>query len=298
MGKITRASILSCVTALAAAGSAHAAPPIAYGLVNGTRADLYLSNPDGSGKVLLYSTANKTTIGMLDINPAANQLAIVESGANPLKIIDYNAAGVRTNVTSVPDSCQIKGVDFHPTNGSLLVSELCSATGTLQVRRWTSSGFDTAPLATFGSTQDNAIGHARWLGDGTGFLIGLMHVDGNTISRRIDRYMLDALSAPVTVVELSSNPLYDFDTARCTGSFTGPCWALIYDDGSGNIHKLHFDSMSTTVDWVKPGASPHFSPDNSQILYRLQSKTNWLLKVDSSTLVSKGDVTPGIDWRP
>ncbi|HVU30899.1 MAG TPA: hypothetical protein VHE36_10920, partial [Sphingomicrobium sp.] len=61
--------------------------------------------------------------------------------------------------------------------------------------------------------------------------------------------------------------------------------------------KLHFDSMSTIEDWVKPGATPHFSPDNSQTLYRLQVKTNMLLKVDDFSVVSKGDVG-AIDWRP
>lgn len=275
-----------------------AAPPIAYGLVNGTKMDLYLTNPDGTGKVLLYSTANKVNIGMVDMDPGANRLALVQSDFSGFKVIEYSSAGVRTNVISVPDPCQVRGIDFHPTDGSLLVSETCVADGIVQVRRWTQSGFDSAPLATFGSPQLNGVGHVRWLGDGSGFLVGYLHDNGGSLTRRIDRYMLNALSSPVTVIELSTNPLYDFDTARCTGSSAGPCWALVYDDGNGTIHKLHFDSMSTIEDWVKPGATPHFSPDNSQTLYRLQVRPSMLLKVDNLSVVSKGNVGPGIDWHP
>jgi hypothetical protein len=56
--------------------------------------------------------------------------------------------------------------------------------------------------------------------------------------------------------------------------------------------------MSTYDDGAQAGSTAHYSPNNSQLLYRLQSKTNWLLKVDSTALVSKGTVGPGIDWRP
>jgi hypothetical protein len=297
-----RAQLFTALVASAslalAISPAHAAPPIAYGLVNGTKMDLYLTNPNASGKVLLYSTDKKVNIGMVDMDPSANRLALVQSDFSGFKVIDYSSAGVRTNVTSVSDACQIHGIDFHPTDGSLLLSESCTGQGIVQVRRWTQSGFDSAPLATFGSPQLNGVGHVRWLGDGSGFLVGYLHDNGDgSLTRRIDRYMLNALSSPVTVIELATNPLYDFDTARCTGSFTGPCWALVYDDGNGKIHKLHFDSMSTIEDWVKPGATPHFSPDNSQTLYRLQVKTNMLLKVDDFSVVSKGDVG-AIDWRP
>lgn len=293
------AALLVGASLALAAAPAQAAPPIAYGLVNGTKMDLYLTNPDGSGKVLLYSTPNKVNIGMVDIDPSANRLALVESDFKGFKVIDYTSAGVRTNIASVSDACQINGIDFHPTNGSLLVSETCATGDFSQVRQWTQSGFDSAPLVTFGSTQIEGPGHVRWLGDGSGFVIGFLHDNGGgSLSRRYDRYMLNALSAPVTVIEVSTNPFYDFDTARCTGSSAGPCWALIYDDGNGKIHKLHFDSMSTIEDWVKPGAAPHFSSDNSQTVYRLQVKTNMLLKVDDFSVVSKGDVGPGIDWRP
>jgi hypothetical protein len=277
---------------------AHAAPPIAYPLVssNGNQ-DLYLVNPDGSGKVLLYS-AGKVGIGMLDMNAAANQLAIVETGFKGFKIINYSSAGVRQSINPVSDTCTISGIDFHPTDGSLLVGEYCSSEDMLQIRRWTSAGFDAAPMVTFGSGQNQAIGHVRWLGDGSGFLVNYLYSDGTTLHRRIDRYMMGTLGAPVTVTSVPPSANADFDTARCGGTTTGPCWALAYDDGTGHIHRLHFDSMGAMEDSVQTGSTPHFSPSNSQLLYRLQSRPNFLLKVDDFSLVAKGNVGPGIDWRP
>src|SRR5437763_48983 len=120
MGRITAVSMSIAAAALSAASLATAtpaiaAPPIAYPFVNssGTQ-DRYLVNSDGSGKVLLYSPG-KVSIRMVDMNPAANQLAIVESDFGGFKIINYSSAGVRQSVTPVSDECTISGIDFHPT---------------------------------------------------------------------------------------------------------------------------------------------------------------------------------------
>jgi len=304
MGKITKASMLFSAAGLLAGASlfsaapASAAPPIAYPFVsNNGNQDLYLVNPDGSGKVLLYSPG-KVAIFFVDMNPAANQLAVVDKSlSSGFKIISFNSAGVRQSVTPVSDPCTISGIDFHPTDSSLLVAEYCPSQDMLQVRRWTSAGFDSAPVVTFGSGQNQAIGHVRWLGDGSGFLINYLYSDGTGLHRRIDRYMIGNLGSPVTVTSIPSSANADFDTARCTQTSSGPCWAFAYDEGNGRIHKVHFDSMSAYEDSVQAGSTPHFSPDNSQLLYRLQNKPNFLLKVDNFSLVAKGNVGPGIDWR-
>ena len=56
--------------------------------------------------------------------------------------------------------------------------------------------------------------------------------------------------------------------------------------------------MSTYDDGVvQAGRDGHYSPDNSQILYRQQSKTSTVLKIGNQVLVSKGDVG-GNDCRP
>lgn len=278
---------------------AFAAPPIAYTMANNTKSvDLFLVNPDGTGKVRLYTTAKGGSIHLLDMNPIANQLAIVESTSqHVVKVINYSAAGVAGTITTFNDPCFISGIDFHPTNGSLLVSHWCPTTDTLEVRQWSNGAFDSQPLATFGSGQTNAIGQAHWLGDGSGFLIFFAHPEGTGQQRQIDRYMLGTSSAPVTVVVLPRSAVGEFDTARCTASSTGPCWAMVYDDGANQVHKVHFDAMSTTEDSVQAGASPHYSPNNSQLLYRLQTHAGYYLKVDNFTLVSKAAVYAPLDWH-
>jgi len=283
---------------LLAAAPAHAAPPIAYTMANNQKSvDLFLVNPDGTGKIKLYTTAKGANIRLLDMNPNANQLAILESSSQHLvKIIDYDSAGVAGTITILNDPCLISGIDFHPTDGSLLVSHWCQSTDTLEVRQWSNEAFDSQPLATFG-TSSNAIGQVHWLGDASGFLIYFAHPEGTTQQRQIDRYMIGTMSAPVTVVVLPRSAVGEFDTARCTTSSTGPCWAMAYDDGAGQVHKVHFDAMSTTEDSVQAGSSPHYSPDNSQLLYRLQTHAGYYLKVDNFTLVSKAAVYAPLDWH-
>ena len=130
-GIFRTSSILLASASLCAASSAVAAtsggPQIAYSLLSGYTQSIYLTNSDGSGKVKLYTTANKANIGDIDIRPGGNQLAITESsiagGQGVLKIINYTDAGVRGTVTTVSmPGCTAIGIDYHPSDGSLLVS--------------------------------------------------------------------------------------------------------------------------------------------------------------------------------
>ena len=281
-----------------ATGPAYAAPPIAYTMANNSKGvDLFLVNPDGSGKVKLYSTPN--SIRLLDMNPLANQVAIVDN-ANPqvVKFINYSAAGIPGAITTFNDSCQIVGMDFHPTNGSLLISHYCSSTGLQEVRQLVNGALESQPLETFGTSQTDAIGKVHWLGDGSGFLLYYAHPAGTTQQRQIDWYTIGMSSAPVTVVVLPRSAVGEFDTARCTSPSTVPCHAMVYDDGANQVHRVHFDAMSTTEDSMQAGASPHYSPSNSQLLYRLQSHAGYALKVDNLSLISKASIYAPLDWHP
>src|SRR5947209_20046810 len=124
MDLFIRASIMSsAAVALAAASPALAVAggaAIAYVVSSGTANDLYLSDPDGTGKVKLYSSGNKVGIIQVDIRPGGNQLAIIEQsvagGLGTLKIINYSDSGVRQSVTTVDSgpSCYVNGIDYHP----------------------------------------------------------------------------------------------------------------------------------------------------------------------------------------
>ncbi len=275
--------------------AASAAPTIAYTNSTGGNADLYLINPNGIGKVLLYSSPNKSNIGLVDMDPTANRLVITESGSKGFKIIAYNDAGVRQSVTSVnPDDCFVQGIDFHPTDGSLIVSRYCQASSVLEVRRYTSGGYDTSALFNAGDPQTNAIDTVRWLGDGSGFLLkyGSVATGGH-----IQRHSLTNPSAPVDVW---FNPDFTkgyqtFDVARCAPSVA--CSKLVASDGQ-NLFQIDFDSSGGSAPvLLRVGVDGHYSPNNSQLLYRIPAKGGQQLMIDSATLVSK--VSAGAkDWRP
>jgi len=274
---------------------AVAAPTIAYSNTAGSNADLYLINPNGSGKVLLYSSPNKSNIGLIDMDPTSNRLVITESSSKGFKIITYNAAGVRQSVTSVnPDGCFVEGIDFHPSDGSLLVSRYCQVTGVLEVRRYTSSGYDSFALYNAGDPQTDAIGTVRWIGDGSGFLLQHANVDSGG---HIQRHTLSSPSAPVDVWYNSdyTKGYQTFDVARCPSSTD--CTKLVASDGQ-NLYEVNFDNFGgTTPVLLRAGNDGHYSPDNSQMLYRIPAKGGQQLMIESTTLVSK--VSAGAkDWRP
>jgi len=287
--------ILLASASLAFPAMAAAAPPIAYTNAAGSNVDLYLINPNGSGKVLLYSSPNKSNIGIVDMDPASNRLVITESASKGFKIITYNAAGVRQSVTAVnPDNCFVQGIDFHPTDGSLIVSRYCQATNVIEVRRWTSAGYDAAALFNAGDPQTSAISVVRWLGDGSSFLLYYGNV---TTGGHIQRHSLSNPSAPVDVW---CNPDYTkgfqtFDVARCSASVD--CSKLVATDRL-NLYEIDFDDFGGSDPvLLRAGNDGHYSPDNSQMLYLLPARSGQQLMVDSTTLVSKLSTGPK-DWRP
>ena len=232
---------------------------------------------------------------MIDIDPTSNRLVITESSSKGLKLITYNDAGVRQSVTSVnPDGCFVQGIDFHPTDGSLLVSRYCQATSVLEVRRYTSAGYDSSALYNAGDPQTDAIGTVRWIGDGSGFL--LQH--GNVSSGgHIQRHNLSNPSAPVDVWFNSdfTKGYQSFDVARCPSSID--CTKLVASDGQ-NLYEVNFDDFGGSAPvLLRAGNDGHYSPNNSQILYRIAAKSGQQLMIDSTTLVSK--ISAGAkDWRP
>jgi len=307
MGKITKASMLFCASALFAAGSPAGAvpggPPIAYAVNSGSTSDVYLSNADGSGKVKVYSTSSKHNLWQIDMRAGGNQLALVENVNPPsiygtIKIISYSDTGVVSNVTSVdPGNCQVLGIDYHPTDGSLLVSRYCNQASIIEVRRLVNGVYDGSPIITLNNDGNSAAGYVRWLGDGSGFLWSFGTVSGGA---GIQRHMLSNPYAPVTVYHTGSLSLPSwFDVARCAGALDSSCSKILVTTREGVLHLVTFDSFGGTDQGVlhSPNATDgHYSPDNSRILWRYQTHSGYQLMIDASVFLSKGG-TGVKDWR-
>lgn len=310
MGKLTKTWMLFCAAALFASASPAAAatpggPPIAYAVNSANAFAVTLTNPDGSGKANVYTTASKTTITEVDVRPDGNQMAILETsiaaGQGVLKIVNYSDAGVRTGVTTVDrGGCMILGVDYHPTNGTLLVSRYCNGAAIQEVRVYdpASNSWATDPLVQVtNGNPDKAAGMVRWLGDGSGFL---WVVSDTSIGGRIQRHNLSNPYAPVTLYSTGSldQPQW-FDVAHCSGSLDSSCSKMLVTVPSGVIHLVTFDDFGGTDQGaIFPinSTDGHYSPDNAHILWRLQTKGGTQLKIDNNVFVSKGTIG-GKDWR-
>lgn len=293
-GAIAGLLLVSSATTAMAGG-----PPIAYAKESGYTFELFLTNPDGTGTVKLYTSPNKVSISHVDIRPGGNQLAIVESsGGGVLKIIHYSDTGVVSSVATVANpGCVIRGIDYHPTNGSLLVSRHCNQATIKEYRLYSNGAYESAALLT---ASDVYTAFGRWLGDGSGFLwaAGSPNSGGE-----IRRSSLSSSSAWSTVWRTGtmSTPGW-FDVARCsTGVLNAGCSKFLVTDETGGIHRVRFDDFGGTDEGIifTNAADGHFSPNNSEILYRLQTKSTYQLLIagpNPRTLVSRGRLL-GKDWR-
>jgi len=299
MGLFIRASILSSgALVLATASPALAAgggPPIAYVVVSGGTNDLYLSNSDGTGKVKLYSSGNKVGIIHVDIRPGGNQLAIIEQsvagGLGTLKIINYSDAGARQSVTTVDSgaSCYVNGADYHPTDGSLLVSRHCPPS-TVEVVRYSGGAYDSTPLASFNG--DVFGGKVRWINDGSGFLWVVGDSGGGG---HIDHYDLSNTAAPVTVWSSGSYSVPNwFDVQRCGPSQT--CDRMLVTTPGGEVHEVSFSGGGSDLRtlYTNAGSDAHYSPDNAHVLWRQQLRNGTNMMIDNTIFVKGGGSK---DWR-
>jgi hypothetical protein len=304
MGFIFRASFKSSVAALALASASPAlaaagGPPIAYALASGQTQSIYLANPDGSGTVKVYTGGSKVNIIAIDIRPGGNQMAILEQsiagGQGVLKIINYSDAGIRQSVITVDSgNCQNLGVDYHPTDGSLLVSRYCDKAAIQEVRRYypDSGSFAGDPLVQVtNGNPDKAAGSVRWVNDGSGFL---WVQSDTTAGGGIQHYDLSNTSAPVRVYSTGSlsQPNW-FDVERCGPSQN--CDHLLVTTQSGQIHKVDFSGGGSDLGSLYSSAADgHYSPDNAHILWRQQTKSGYNLMIDNRLFAKASGAK---DWR-
>jgi hypothetical protein len=294
--------LLLAATAIAVPAGA-AGPPIAYAKEAGSGFDLYLTNPDATGTIKLYSGPARNSLNV-DMNPVVaggvNELAITESRSTGFKIIRYSDAGVKQPVQTVPDACYIDSMDYHPSNGSLLVIRRCNNPQVQEIRIWSGGSYGSAIVSTDG--MNDSYGFARWLGDGSGFLV--MHLDVSS-GAEIQRRNISNSSAPTPVwstPNYTSFPSY-VDTARCAGILDASCAKFLYTDQSGQTHSVTFDPANSS--WtdhgvIVAGSEGHYSPDNASILYKARIKNGMELRISgvgARTLSTRSGLA-GSDWRP
>jgi Tol biopolymer transport system component len=114
-------AILVSTVAIAAPAAADVGPKIAYS----TQTEVYLINPDGSGKVRLHRSRSNDFISSVSLRPGGGQIAFVENWA--VKFIDFDVAGRPVGpIRTIGPSCyRLYNVRYHPDGNSVLFHELC-----------------------------------------------------------------------------------------------------------------------------------------------------------------------------
>lgn len=153
MGKITKASLLFCASALFASGPAIAGvgPEIAYQEQHQNGDEIYLVNPDGTGRSLVFKGPSKYFVSNLDMRPGGGELAVALR--TRLFVVDYDNRGVKTSSREIKmptAGCNTGALDYHPSDGSLLVGQSCGSSNTKIFRLGAGAGsLDPDPILTF-----------------------------------------------------------------------------------------------------------------------------------------------------
>ncbi|MFL6757158.1 MAG: hypothetical protein ACJ8EG_06250 [Sphingomicrobium sp.] len=298
MGRISKPTLSLLAAAAIATPAGAAGPPIAYGKLSGTSYDLYLTHPNGAGTIKLYTGPAKNSL-QVDMNPVVaggvNELAVVESRITGFKIIRYSDAGVKQPVQSVPDSCYIDSLDYHPSNGSILIIRRCLNPQVVEVVVWTNGSYGLPIISTDGMNEFYS--NARWLGDGNGFLVKYGSVANGVDVQRRNMSNPSAFTTVWHDSNLSALPW--FETARCAGFLVSNCMKFIYGSGL-EIREASFDDMGPAGDvlLVTNGNLGRYSSDNSRVLYRVQVKGGDALNISNPTQTLAPKATyNGWDWR-
>lgn len=254
--------VLIAVMLSSAAANAAIGPPVAYVKINGTSREVWLSNSDGSGAKRLYAGPSKTYIGFVDIRPGGGQLAFKE-GTSVIRIIDYDASGTAMNVSAAPQSCTVSGLDYHPTDGSILYASNCNGGRDISYKRYDGAGITTLLSLVGGAPQGLC-----WLHDGSGFL-WIMAGTGAPNGPELRKSSLTNPSAWTVLFTVpTGNSLNWVDVANTSNT-------LLLTDGNNNIHKLTFSDFGATDQGVViKGMDGHFSADDSQILFTSPTVSN------------------------
>jgi len=152
MGKFSKACMLFCSSALCAASPSIAGvgPEIAYQEQHQNGDEIYLINPDGTGHSLVFKGPSKYFVSSLDMRPGGGELAVALR--TRLFIVDYDDRGVKTSSReiTIAKGCNTGALDYHPSDGSLLVGQSCGSSNTKIFRLAAgASSLDPTPILSF-----------------------------------------------------------------------------------------------------------------------------------------------------
>ena len=267
---------------LASAGTASAAgigPEIAY-VKDGARPEIYLVNRDGSGLRLVYRAPTRTRIFNLDMKPGGGEIsfeqtACCSSGPTYFKTVQYAATGTLGTVSRSFSSCRISGIDYHPSDGSLLMSDTCNQ----KAMRLAAGSSTPVNVGVAGS-----IYNPRWLRDGLSFVYG-----------NVGWLTRSSVTSPTTSTRLVLLELIaDLDAGKASDQ--------VLHAGDQKIDRIVLPSQ--LIRGIGQGVSVSFAPGDQEFIYvsppvRGQSYLK-IRRVDGSGAESRigaAAAYTAVDWR-
>ena len=237
--------LFSLLAALSTAANAATGPEIAYSL-RGSRPAIYVVNPDGSGKRLIYQGASKTFIGGLAMRPGGGEISFEEVGSSgqngQLKTVQYGASGAGTVIRSVP-GCRFN-IDYRPVTayGQFLYVDSCSPD-----IKYVSDG-TTSPIGV-----GQPVSKVAWLKDGESFLFAGRDVTHTLFSSPL--YTQTVIAPGLQCVQwMGSAKLHDEALIK------------IGDACGGGIGRLTVSPASWTPG-IEQGDAPSYSTDDQCFVY-------------------------------
>lgn len=282
------AALLAGPMCTAATAQTTIGPAIAYHRA-AAGPEIFLTNPDGSGTIRLYSGPKKSHLGFMDIAPGGGRIAFAQSNSG-LNILSYSASGVISlPATRIDEGCYVEGIDWSADGSKILYSTSCSSVGRIKVY---TVGAGSASILDVGLTS------VRWGRDGT----SIFYLKPAGAGRQL---IWRQLSTGREVVLHSTGGFSSFDVGRISNSI------LLADGDAATIRRIDFpaafpaegETANIIVTDVKRGTSPHFSPNDSEFLFETpHSARGDYYKVNQAdgtdrTITPKGNYGQS-DWAP
>ena len=271
-------------------------PEIAYAsTASGGRAVVYLTNPSGSSRILLYRGEPSSEIHHVDIKPGGGELAIEQHKPSPslrgsasvIKIIKYDANGTLIGpIRTLKLSCRTGSLDYHPDDGTLLYRDCLTPK---RIRR-----LNTTTLVSTDLGLPHAAFIASWL-DATRILYWTTSADVNWADRKFWTVSTADLNDPTEVLAHPSPGSLDTSTSGDMG---------LSSFGSEWMNLLQITSSPPQINEFMNGAGRgHFSPDDLHVAYITRPNPNQFVLVrrfdgaGSPTVVAGAGTYTALDWR-
>lgn len=275
---------IALMLASTAPAAARVGPEIAYS----TSTEVYLVNPDGTGKVRLYRSKSNDFISSVALKPGGGALAIVENWA--LKFISYDAQGrIQGTVRAVKPTCyRLADVSYSADGNSVLYREVCPNGAVVkQVAVPTAAAPNPVPQTLFSNAALQDLG--PWEAGGTSFLYTTIAVD----HMELRRHFTDGSPDPADPIAVS-NPSTDqirYADASPDGS------KILISDSPKDAAAYPSPGFTSEIDAVTgsvirsnvTGRDANYAPDSVRFVFIVANSYNdqYLRYLDSTNQVKQ-----------